>query len=66
MVNIKVVMKTSGEPVKRIGVSLHLDNTDRTIDGETDRNGIAAFEHVSGSGRVLVDGRSHYQGPLDD
>lgn len=65
MTSIKVVMKTSGEPVKRIAVSLQLDTDNKAIDGRTDRNGIASFDAVKGSGRVFVDGRSHYQGPLD-
>ena len=64
MTSVKVVMKTSGEPVKRIEVSLLLDNSDRAIACETDRNGIASFNNIKGSGRVFVDGRPHYQGSL--
>ncbi|MEA3274736.1 MAG: TusE/DsrC/DsvC family sulfur relay protein [Pseudomonadota bacterium] len=59
-------MKTSGDPVKRIPVTLRLDDGERPdIDERTDRAGIALFPNISGSGRVFIDGRAHYQGKLD-
>lgn len=62
---VKVIMKTSGEPVKRIAVSVQHGNSDRVIQGQTDRNGLVDFDRLYGSGRVYVDSRPHYQGPLD-
>lgn len=66
MTRVKVVMKTSAAPVKRIDVRLQLDGAgDAPLTAQTDREGIAHFPDVSGSGRVYVDGRSQYQGKLD-
>lgn len=65
MTSVRVIMKTSGEPVKRIPVSLDLDTGNQALACETDRNGVAQFDDIHGSGRILVNGRSHYQGPLE-
>lgn len=64
MVRIRVVMKATGKPVKRIDVNVQQGNSDRVIVRQTDREGVAEFDNLSGSGRVFVDGRPHYQGPL--
>lgn len=65
MASITVIMKTTREPVKRIPVTIQQGNADRVSVVDTDRNGVAAFPGITGSGRVFVDGRPHYQGPLD-
>ena len=65
MTRVKVVMKTSGEPVKRIAVGIQQGNAERILQGQTDRDGVAEFGALRGSGRVFVDGRPQYQGPLD-
>lgn len=66
MTRVKVVMKHSGEPLKRILVSLQPDSIgEPPIDTRTDRSGIASFEDINGSGQVFINGCSHYQGPLD-
>lgn len=65
MTTIKVTMKSTGDVVKRIPVAIQQGNSNRVIEKPTDRYGIAAFSSMDGSGRVFVDGRPHYQGPLN-
>lgn len=65
MLRVQISMKASGLPVKRIEVSVQKGNSDRIRSGQTDREGVAEFPGIEGSGRVFVDGRQHYQGPLD-
>ena len=60
-------MKTSGEPVKRIPVTVQYDeSTEEDIAVTTDRAGEILLEKPAVSGRILIDGRPHYQGPLND
>lgn len=66
MVNIKVYMRVTQEPIKRIPVVLALDADGRfTAPVTTDRSGMARFDITSTSGKVLVSGVERYHGRLD-
>lgn len=66
MALIKVTMKTSGEPVKRMPLTIQFDDSDKAdVETATDRTGSVVIEEQLGSGRVMVNGSSHYQGSLD-
>ena len=66
MAQIKIIMKSTGEPVKRIPLTIRLDDGDKTeIKTQTNRIGVVQIEHLQGSGSILIGGRSHYQGNLD-
>ena len=66
MVSVNVMMKFSGQPLKRTPVELILD-----ADGQhlgpvpTDRAGVAHFDMPPSSGKILVGGVQRYQGRLD-
>jgi tRNA 2-thiouridine synthesizing protein E len=66
MIAVKVCMKVTQEPLKRIPVVLQLDadgaETDPVL---TDRGGIARFSLAASSGKVLVSGVERYHGRLD-
>jgi len=67
MALIKVIMKTSGDPVKRMPVTIQFDDTGRPdFETATDRSGSVEIKDTLGSGRVMVNGSSHYQGNLDN
>lgn len=65
---IHVIMKTSRAPLKRIPVILQFDDAGRDdMHLETDRTGTVYLEEPGetvNSGRILVDGRTQYQGRL--
>ena len=66
MAEIKVVMKINGDPVKRLPVIIQPDDMDiEALSMATDRYGKVELDEPIGTGRVLVAGRSHYQGNLD-
>jgi len=66
MINVKVYMRVTQEPLKRTAVVLQRD-----VDGEptapvsTDRLGVAQFDLPPGSGKVFVAGIERYHGRLD-
>ena len=64
MICIHVLMRHTGEPFKRTPLTLEFDTGER-LELVTDRVGQACLEHVSGSGKVLVDGRERFRGRLD-
>ncbi|MCW8962926.1 MAG: sulfurtransferase TusE, partial [Gammaproteobacteria bacterium] len=65
MPTIQLLMKHTGEPLKRFPVTILADNMNSEIKAYTDRNGIVSLSEVTGSGRIFVDGHTHYQGNLD-
>ena len=66
MVNVKIYMRATGEPLKRTPVVLELDpDGRRTPEVATDRNGEAHFAADGDSGKVLVSGIERYHGRLD-
>jgi tRNA 2-thiouridine synthesizing protein E len=66
MVNVKLYMKLNQEPLKRTPVVLQLDaDGSATAPVATDRNGIACFDILPASGKVLVSGVERYHGRLD-
>jgi tRNA 2-thiouridine synthesizing protein E len=65
MSTIKLIMKQTKEPLKRFAVTVLPDNTDNELTALTDRNGIAHLPNAKGSGRVLIDGNTQYQGNLE-
>jgi tRNA 2-thiouridine synthesizing protein E len=66
MVNVRVYMRATGEPLKRTPVVLELDpDARRTPEVATDRNGEAHFDTEVDSGKVLVSGIERYHGRLD-
>lgn len=65
MATIKLVMKHSGEPLKRFPITVLPDNADNEIITQTDRDGIVRLPDIRGSGRVFIDGNTHYQGNLE-
>lgn len=66
MVRIHIVMKFTGEPLKRTPVMLFLD-TDPThpVTGATDRDGAALFDIPPASGKVVIAGSTRYHGRLE-
>jgi tRNA 2-thiouridine synthesizing protein E len=65
MITVRVTMKTNGEPVKRMPVAIVLDATGETLEGQTDRAGMARFALEPASGKVLVSGIPRHHGRLD-
>jgi tRNA 2-thiouridine synthesizing protein E len=66
MISVRVCMKITKEPLKRMPVALRLDlDASETEPVLTDRAGIARFELPPGTGRVLVSGVERYHGRLD-
>lgn len=67
MVTIKLISKSSGNPVKRKKVSLgmkHLIGTGMTSSKWTDSNGEAHFDVKPGQDKVYIDGSNKYEGNL--
>jgi tRNA 2-thiouridine synthesizing protein E len=66
MINVKVYMRVTREPLKRTDVVLHRD-VDRapTAPLSTDRLGMARFDLPPGTGKVFVAGIERYHGRLD-
>lgn len=66
VIEVKVRMKVTREPMKRTPVVLRID-ADGSEAGPvlTDRAGIARFERAPASGKVLVSGIERYHGRLD-
>lgn len=66
MVNIKVTMKFSNQPLKRTPVEIILDENDEHIGPlATDRSGAVSFDIPATSGKVIIGGVERYQGRLD-
>ena len=66
MVNIKVTMKFSNQPLKRTPVEIILDENDQRIGPlATDRGGAVSFDLPATSGKIMVGGVERYQGRLD-
>jgi len=65
MSTIQLLMKHTGEPLKRFTVTVQPDNMDSKFTAQTDRDGTANLPDVRGSGRVFVDGNTQYQGNLE-
>lgn len=66
MLRIHVSMKFTNEPLKRTPVLLVLDtDPSQPLQGSTDRNGIASFDMPPASGKIVINGRTHYQGRLE-
>jgi tRNA 2-thiouridine synthesizing protein E len=67
MITVKVRLKTTGEPLKRVPVTLAFDADQYvTPPVATDRGGEARFSVPPGPGKVLVDGVERYHGVLRD
>lgn len=64
MIRVAVLMKGTGEPLKRVPVALVYDANGRRVMGQTDRVGVATFDAAPGSGKVLVDGVARHHGYL--
>lgn len=66
MITVRVVMKSTGEPLKRTSVALHMDGETNAVGPvTTNRSGEAVFENASGSGKVFVAGVERFHGRLD-
>jgi len=66
MVNLKVTMKFSNQPVKRTPVEIILDEDDQHIGPvATDRSGAVSFDIPVSSGKIMIGGIERYQGRLD-
>lgn len=66
MIAVRVLMKTTHEPLKRTPVVLKLDaDGAETPPVLTDRTGVARFELPPASGKVLVSGLERFHGRLD-
>lgn len=66
MIEVRVSMKVTHEPLKRTPVVLRLDaDGSETSAVLTDRNGSASFDLPPTSGKVLVSGVERYHGRLD-
>ncbi len=67
MITVKVRLKTTGEPLKRVPVALTFDADQSTTPPvATDRGGVANFSMPKGPGKVLVNGVERYHGVLKD
>jgi len=66
MIAVRVLLKATKEPLKRIPVIIHVDAEDKDIGPVfTDRSGVANFDLHSNSGKILVSGVERYHGRLD-
>lgn len=66
MIAVRVLLKATKEPLKRIPVIIHMDAEDKDIGPVfTDRSGVANFDLRSNSGKILVSGVERYHGRLD-
>lgn len=65
MIEVRVYMRATKEPLKRTPVVLRMDGADETGPVLTDRAGVARFPLPPGSGKVLVSGVERYHGRLD-
>ncbi len=67
MVKVEVRMKFTGEPFKRVPVTLvYDDDPDSLVQAATDRDGVAEFAGARrASGKIEVDGVVRYQGVLE-
>jgi len=67
MITVKVRLKTTGEPLKRVPIALAFD-VDQSVTPPvaTDRGGAAHFSVPAGPGKVLVNGIERYHGVLRD
>jgi tRNA 2-thiouridine synthesizing protein E len=66
MISVKVFMRVSGEPLKRVAVQLQPDTSEEPLEPvATDRSGIARFDIPATPGKVLVSGVERYHGRLD-
>lgn len=66
MFAVRVFMKVTGEPLKRVPVVVKLDADENGVGPvPTDRSGVAQFDLPPGSGKVLVSGVERYHGHLD-
>lgn len=66
MITVKVLMKSTREPLKRTPVVLKLDADNvETAPVLTDRAGVASFDLLPTSGKILVSGVERYDGRLD-
>lgn len=66
MVRVRVFMRVTGEPLKRVPVIVLRDADDEPSAAVlTDRQGAANFDIGGGSGKVLVSGIERYHGRLD-
>lgn len=65
MIEVKVSMKVTREPLKRTPVVLRLDaDGTETLPVMTDRAGLASFDLPPTSGKILVSGVERYEGRL--
>ena len=63
---IKVVMKSTGEPVKRLPIVIRKDGSQQSdMVFHTDRYGCVELEGSDSTGNVSIGGRSYYQGSLN-
>lgn len=65
MITVRITMKFTGEPLKRVPVTVILDESlNGTKETYTDRTGTATFNLEPASGKILVDGIARYHGRL--
>ncbi|MEE4357346.1 MAG: hypothetical protein V2I97_12840 [Desulfococcaceae bacterium] len=66
MVSVQVVRQSSGKPAEGKKVVLSFDGLSRGVTGHeyTNRNGEAHFGANPGSGKVIVDGSTVYNGRI--
>lgn len=66
MIEVRVTMKVTQEPLKRAPVVLEFDaDGSRTAPVLTDRAGLACFDLPPSSGKVLISGLTRFDGRLD-
>lgn len=67
MIKVQVKMKYTGEPFKRVLVSIIPDADPlHPLQATTDRNGVAVFQDADAMpGKIMVDGVARHQGYLD-
>lgn len=66
MIAVRVFLKATKEPLKRIPVTIQMDADDKGIGPVfTDRTGTVNFDLPASSGKVLVSGIERYHGRLD-
>jgi tRNA 2-thiouridine synthesizing protein E len=66
MLRIHVSMKFTNEPLKRTPIVLFLDTKpEQPIQDATDRTGVASFDILPASGKIVINGSTRYHGRLD-
>jgi tRNA 2-thiouridine synthesizing protein E len=64
MIEVQLAIRFTGEPLKRMPVTIILDGEEPRTE-VTDRHGVARFDLPPGSGKVLIKDVPYYQGRID-